>query len=69
MNSYNSAYGIAYGNLYADGMGGVLTAYNDLTGDLEWTYGNGAQARQQYLRWLQHSYGNYPTGKSLLATE
>jgi hypothetical protein len=31
----------AYGNLYSMGYGGILYCYNDLTGQLKWTYGNG----------------------------
>jgi len=33
----------AYGNLYSMGYGGILYCYNDLTGKLEWTYGNGGE--------------------------
>ena len=62
MSSYNSAYGFGYGNLYADGMGGVLYAYNDLTGALEWTYGNGAPGSDNCTYSLSSPYGTYPTG-------
>ena len=32
---------IAYGKVYASGYSGVIYAYDELTGELEWTYGNG----------------------------
>ena len=31
----------AYGNLYSMGYGGILYCYDDQTGKLLWTYGNG----------------------------
>ena len=37
------SHGVAYGNLYMSGYGGVVFAYNDSTGALEWTYGNGGE--------------------------
>ncbi len=33
----------AYGSLYMSGYGGVVYAYNDSTGALEWSYGNGGE--------------------------
>ena len=59
MSSYQSAYGIAYGNLYATGMGGLLYCYNDLTGALKWTYGNGGSGNSTES--LSSPYGEYPS--------
>jgi hypothetical protein len=60
---YELGYGIlgamAYGHYYADGMGGVLYAYNDLTGALDFTYGNGGAGNSTYS--LSSPYGEYPT--------
>jgi hypothetical protein len=59
---YEMGYGIlgamAYGNFYADGMGGVCYCYNDLTGALEWTYGNGGAGNSTMS--LSSPYGEYP---------
>ncbi len=59
---YELGYGIlgalAYGHFYADGMGGVLYAYNDLTGALDFTYGNGGAGNSTYS--LSSPYGEYP---------
>jgi outer membrane protein assembly factor BamB len=35
---YQTGSSIAYGNLYASGIGGTLYCYNDSTGELQWTY-------------------------------
>jgi hypothetical protein len=60
---YESGYGIAgaiaYGNAYFDGMGGVCYCYNDLTGNLLWTYGNGGTGNSTYS--FDSPYGEYPT--------
>jgi hypothetical protein len=60
---YELGYGIlgamAYGHYYADGMGGVLYAYNDLTGTLDFTYGNGGAGNSTYS--MSSPYGEYPT--------
>ena len=37
---------IAYGNIYASSFGGVCYCYNDLTGQIEWTYGNRRRRKQ-----------------------
>jgi hypothetical protein len=34
---------VAYGNLYKSGYGGVLFCYDDITGKLKWSYGNGEE--------------------------
>jgi len=44
----------AYGKLYCAGFDGILYCYDDATGDLLWTYGNGG-TRQQHLRRLGNS--------------
>jgi hypothetical protein len=51
---------IAYGNLYSCAMGGILYCYNDRTGKLLWTYGNGGEGNSTNsgLNW---PYGNIPT--------
>jgi hypothetical protein len=56
--------GIAYGNIYTDGMGGVCYCYNDLTGALLWTYGNGGAGNSTYS--LSSPYGEYPTAGSVI---
>ncbi len=50
---------IAYGNLYSVGYGGVLYCYNDLTGKLLWTYGNGGEGNSTDA-YLNYPYGYYP---------
>ncbi len=59
---YESGYGIlgamAYGHYYCDNMGGVCYAYNDLTGALDWTYGNGGSGNSTES--LSSVYGEYP---------
>jgi hypothetical protein len=60
---YESGYGIlgamAYGNYYCDNMGGVCYCYNDLTGALSWTYGNGGAGNSTMS--LSSPYGEYST--------
>jgi hypothetical protein len=51
---------IAYGNFYTCGFGGLVYCYNDKTGALEWTYGNGAEGNSTYGG-LNVPYGYYPT--------
>ncbi|HLN89750.1 MAG TPA: hypothetical protein VK253_06760, partial [Candidatus Binatia bacterium] len=51
---------IAYGHLYDSSFSGILYCYNDLTGDLEWTYGNGGAGNSTNAG-LQVFYGVYPT--------
>jgi outer membrane protein assembly factor BamB len=62
MQYYELGYGIlgamAYGNIYVDGMGGVCYCFNDLTGNLLWTYGNGGEGNSTYS--FSSPYGEYP---------
>jgi len=51
---------IAYGNMYTSGFSGVCYAFNDVTGQLLWTYGNGGEGNSTYGG-LQIFYGAYPT--------
>jgi hypothetical protein len=51
---------VAYGKLYSDGFGGTLYCYDDLTGKLLWTYGNGGEGNSTYAG-LSVPYGVYPT--------
>ena len=51
---------VAYGNLYSSGYGGVVYCYNDLTGHLLWTYGNGGSGNSTNAG-LNYPYGFYPT--------
>jgi outer membrane protein assembly factor BamB len=51
---------MAYGNLYSGGFGGVLYCFNDLTGELKWTYGNGGVGNSTYAG-LNVFYGVYPS--------
>ena len=38
----------AYGKLYCAGFDGILYCYDDKTGDLLWTYGNGGAGNSTY---------------------
>jgi len=51
---------IAYGKLYAGGFGGIIYCYNDTTGQLLWTYGNGGAGNSTYGGENVY-YGYYPT--------
>jgi hypothetical protein len=56
----------SYGNLYWSGYSGILYCYNDKTGDLLWTYGNGGAGNSTYSG-LDTPYGHYPTFISTIA--
>jgi len=56
----------AYGKFYNAGFGGVLYCYDDKTGKLLWTYGNGGEGNSTYGG-LQISYGTYPTELQFIA--
>ncbi len=65
---------IAYGNMYFSGYGGILYAYDALTGKLKWTYGNGGPGNTTNSG-FETAWGVYPTfidviadGKVYLAT-
>jgi hypothetical protein len=63
----------AYGNLYSCGFGGVMYCYNDTTGKLEWTYGNGGTGNSTNAGFY-NPYGDYPTmpvaiGNGVIYTE
>jgi outer membrane protein assembly factor BamB len=49
----------AYGNLYVAGYDGILYCYNDKTGNLLWTYGNGGSGNSTYAG-LETPYGHWP---------
>ena len=49
----------AYGNLYSMGYAGILYCYNDLTGKLLWTYGNGGTGNT--TKAINTPFGDYPT--------
>ncbi len=51
---------IAYGNLYSMGYAGICYCFNDLTGNLKWTYGNGGSGNSTNAG-LNVFYGDYPT--------
>jgi outer membrane protein assembly factor BamB len=57
---------IAYGKLYVSGYSGILYAYDDKTGDLLWTYGNGG-AGNSTLSGFVTPYGRYPIFISTIA--
>ncbi len=64
---------LAYGNLYSCGFGGVCYCYNDTTGKLEWTYGNGGTGNSTNAGFY-NPYGDYPTmivaiGNGVIYTE
>jgi outer membrane protein assembly factor BamB len=50
---------IAYGNLYYSGYGGVLFCYNETTGNLQWTYGNGGEGNST-VPLLGTPWGHFP---------
>ena len=63
----------AYGNLYSCGFGGVMYCYNDTTGQLKWTYGNGGTGNSTNAGYY-NPYGDYPTmivaiGNGVIYTE
>jgi hypothetical protein len=50
----------AYGKFYVAGFGGITYCYDDLTGELLWTHGNGGEGNST-KGGLQIFYGVYPT--------
>jgi hypothetical protein len=50
----------AYGHIYVSSFSGILYAYNDLTGNLDWTYGNGGAGNSTNTGFSVF-YGDYPT--------
>ncbi len=50
----------AYGNIYSSSFGGIIYCYNDSTGALEWTYGNGGEGNSTNAG-FNAPYGDYPT--------
>jgi hypothetical protein len=51
---------LAYGKMYTSGFSGVCYCFNDVTGQLYWTYGNGGEGNTTNAG-LSLSYGVYPT--------
>jgi outer membrane protein assembly factor BamB len=51
---------VGFGNLYTSSFAGILYCYNDSTGQLSWTYGNGGEGNSTYAG-LATAYGDYPT--------
>jgi hypothetical protein len=51
---------LAYGNLYSMGYAGICYCYNDLTGKIVFTYGNGGEGNSTNAG-LNVFYGDYPT--------
>ena len=64
---YTTSYGctLAYGNLYSCGYAGICYCYNDLTGKIVFTYGNGG-AGNSTNSGLNGVYGEYPTAVSTI---
>jgi hypothetical protein len=56
----------AYGNLYCAGFDGILYCYDDKTGNLLWTYGNGGEGNSTYAG-LETAYGHYPIFVDVIA--
>jgi hypothetical protein len=52
---------IAFGNLYTSAFGGTVYCYDDLTGQLKWTYGNSNTPGNSTLAGFNTPYGDYPT--------
>jgi hypothetical protein len=48
------------GNLYETGYSGLLYCWNDLTGALEWTFGNGGEGNSTYAYQSGLPYSNIP---------
>jgi hypothetical protein len=64
---------LAYGNLYYSGFGGVIYCYDEQTGNLKWTYGNGGEGNSTSSG-AYTGYGDYPTfitaiGNGVIYTE
>ncbi len=64
---------LAYGNLYYSGFGGVIYCYDQKTGNLKWTYGNGGPGNSTNSG-AYTGYGDYPTfitaiGNGIIYTE
>ncbi len=57
---------IAYGNIYWFGYTGFLYCFNDTTGALQWTYGNGGEGNSTYAGTIT-PYGYYPVFISAIA--
>ena len=57
---------IAYGNLYTSSFSGICYCYNDLTGKILWTFGNGGQDNSTYGG-FNVFYGDYPTQISCIS--
>ncbi len=51
---------VAYGRLYSSAYGGIVYCYNDSTGALLWTYGNGGAGNSTNAG-FNYPYGDYPT--------
>jgi hypothetical protein len=56
---FRSTTRVAYGNFYYAGYGGILYCYDDKTGDLKWTYGNGGPGNSTSSG-LTTAWGHYP---------
>jgi PQQ-like domain len=56
----------AYGNLYAAGYDGIVYCYDDATGDLLWTYGNGGEGNSTSSG-SDTVYGHYPVFIDVIA--
>jgi outer membrane protein assembly factor BamB len=56
----------AYGKLYCAGFDGILYCYDDKTGDLLWTYGNGGAGNSTY-EGLGTAYGHMPIFVDVIA--
>jgi outer membrane protein assembly factor BamB len=55
-------YQAAYGNIYASAFAGICYCWNDLTGQLLWTYGNGSPGSDNSTNaGFTTNYGDYPT--------
>ena len=57
---------VAYGKLYVSGYAGILYCFDEKTGNLLWTYGNGGEGNST-LSGLATPWGRYPVFTSVIA--
>jgi hypothetical protein len=56
---------ICYGNVYVSGYGGIIYCYDEMTGDLVWSYGNGGEGNSTNSGF--EAPGHYPVSINAIA--